>query len=372
MLAEKYDWYYARPTADRLRELLAAAKGFRERDFLAFNRRVAEVARPEWVRVTDPYYLLSSGSTGKPRRYLLAPHGQTVVDTVEGWLKNPQGGRSIGLTWNYNYRLEATLPGWRHFPTAGTIREHISADWTVHAPTLVKLVLESTQPVHLVAQPNVAGVLVWHPHLSALLRAGRCRLSTTNTEGFYPRRFAPVDDQMIDWTTGVNFFTCRWGERHFYPLFHREADGACSNLLNLVGKAGRDDVVEIGEGYRPCRCGRDVVPFRFLPHADRCPVIGGRPFHDLTLADRLVGVYRNIQFVQVGERVVVHFVLHDFSDRMPDRDREAVATATGGCDWSPNTVVLTSGSPIKVGAFHRTDSPQVRRWRPSPAPPPAG
>lgn len=118
-----------------------------------------------------------------------------------------------------------------------------------------------------------------------------------------------VNNKMVNWKTGVNFFTCRYGVRHHLPIFaHR--DGRYYNLLNLFNKDGYpvDDFFEIVGPQYWCKCGRLAIPFRFIPHIANCPLLDGQPYYRPDLATKFVGHYYNYQIIQVGNTNHIYYI----------------------------------------------------------------
>jgi hypothetical protein len=109
-------------------------------------------------------------------------------------------------------------------------------------------------------------------------------------------------DQMVDWSTGLNFYTCDFGHKHILPMFHEG-----NNLLNLRQMEFRevDDLLEIGKALK-CACGRRRYDFEFRSHAGSWTEFGRG------LLDQLAGVYWNLQFLESPwERYVCYISMSD-------------------------------------------------------------
>jgi hypothetical protein len=79
------------------------------------------------------------------------------------------------------------------------------------------------------------------------------------------RRGILFNDQMINWKSGVNFYTCCHNHQHFLPIFVKR-DGRFFNLLNFLTLSDDSDIFEIEPQKELCGCGRFRMPFRFVPH----------------------------------------------------------------------------------------------------------
>lgn len=75
-----------------------------------------------------------------------------------------------------------------------------------------------------------------------------------------------LNDQMIDWTSGINFYTCKLNYKHFLPIFVKTSNGY-KNLLNLSQSMyTNDDFFSINENPILCSCGKYRCQFEFVPH----------------------------------------------------------------------------------------------------------
>jgi hypothetical protein len=118
-------------------------------------------------------------------------------------------------------------------------------------------------------------------------------------------------DAMIDWATGLNFFTCRAGYQHTCPIFARN-ESRLINLLNLMPPPGDwgiddEDVFKAVDVER-CECGANRLLYTFIPHqsvAMQTP--SGQILYDIGLAERLNSMLQVVQFIQRENRVSVYY-----------------------------------------------------------------
>ncbi len=140
-----------------------------------------------------------------------------------------------------------------------------------------------------------------------------------------PKYDIHFNDQMINWKTGVNFYNCSAGHRHFLPIFlHHE--GQCHNLLNIINRMDTkfgfedDDLFRQTGPFELCECGKRRCQSDLLPHSHN--FLTGKDYNDLmTLRNSLASRYRWIQFV---EREGIE-VLYETSERdMSSEDRDLI------------------------------------------------
>ena len=99
------------------------------------------------------------------------------------------------------------------------------------------------------------------------------------------------NDQMIDWNTGGNFYTCSHNQKHFLPIFLIK-DGKSNNLLNLAdGFVECDDKWTFKERVL-CSCGKYRIDFDFISHQSINLLI------DRQIINQLKSNYANLQFYE--------------------------------------------------------------------------
>lgn len=123
-----------------------------------------------------------------------------------------------------------------------------------------------------------------------------------NWEPFYRKRDLKdtihINDQMIDWRSGLNFYTCTAYRKHILPTFYRKG-GFIRNTVNLLGTSLPEaDLFKINN-FERCPCGRVACNFEFIPHLSNT-IQGeyGEIFYDPDFIEQLEGEYLNLQFFQ--------------------------------------------------------------------------
>jgi hypothetical protein len=149
------------------------------------------------------------------------------------------------------------------------------------------------------------------------------------------------NDQMINWKTGVNFFTCSFGGRHFLPIFAR-VGSFYYNLLNLHRTPIKiDDEFQIKSNFKICPCGRPCCDFVFIPHVK--DFLAGYDYDELMgLRNVLSSKFRWIQFIQDGTRIEVYYEVSGFAD-MDEHDQDVIRTTF-------QNPIFRKGSYFQVGA----------------------
>jgi len=126
---------------------------------------------------------------------------------------------------------------------------------------------------------------------------------------------------MIDWTTGVNFFTCSASKQHTLPIFALTDQGP-TNLLNLAPdqpQNASDRETFTALNVVKCACGQYRLAFKHLPHPESAMrQLDGTPVYDPGLVEKLRGHYRHMQFRQSGNVVTIGHLTEDGS--FPDKD----------------------------------------------------
>lgn len=115
-----------------------------------------------------------------------------------------------------------------------------------------------------------------------------------------------LNDQMIDWKSGINFYTCIFGQKHFLPIFNIR-NKKYKNLLNCSDfVSSQDDFIKIDTKRIKCDCGIFRCNFKFVPHYKN--FIDGFDYEEiLNLRNKLISKTRWIQFIQVQKKIHVFY-----------------------------------------------------------------
>ena len=146
-------------------------------------------------------------------------------------------------------------------------------------------------------------------------------------------------NHMIDWTSGINFYTCKNGHQHVLPIFIDDS----INALNLIKQnfMNGGDNMEISSVVH-CTCGFVRPIYNHYPHfKNTIRSIDGRIFFDLDLPDHLQSRYKSLQFIQQpnGEEIVVYY---DVDGQMNDKPfLESIIQSYGfRASWIPQSYTM--------------------------------
>jgi hypothetical protein len=296
----------------------------------------------------DSVILSTSGTTtGKPRRYRFGPLANYWIPFLERLTKFPDGVKPVLVVNQQISKLTTSSVGFvEYIPAPG--EPHIAGYLSIshfddEMVVRVRNTLNWMRGTVLWGDPNVWLYLTAHHHFQDYIAETGVRILSTCWEPFFKTkaitaRGAVVNDTMINWHNGFNFCTCRFGNRHSYPTFVADGDKAI-NLLNLTGVVGAVDDLVIERGR--CQCGKMTVTV--IPHIETQPRIGKNLLYDLSLVERLDGVYSNFQIVQ-SNSLQVHFV-----GEMSDADRDVIVAHCGEVEFVPDSLLRIS---TKLPAFY--------------------
>jgi hypothetical protein len=278
-----------------------------------------QVLKEIWDRAPldiSSHYLKSNGTTGGiPTSYAVGPLLTFWLERVEWFIKF---GVRRGSTRPYVVYLQEAFPHLMVNKPSFGVKDGVmqdaflSLDFT--QPELSLPLLEkSLKQCHeqygkfmLLGQPSKYLHLLTHPEFASLMteNSDKFTMISSDWEPLFPKRFW-FNNQMINWVTMANFYTCRHNTLHSLPLFLK-TDTALINLLNFATKRENriDDLVSFGE-RRLCQCGKWYLPFKMVPHVSYAVGQNGEYHHNTDLADSLKSAYYMLQFVQVGNKLDV-------------------------------------------------------------------
>lgn len=222
---------------------------------------------------------LTTGSTRNvARRYKIGPHAGLLMRVMWDLTRFPYGVREI-------VKLHSQSD--RFLPLSVTSDPADFYPHTIHCGALHRQLLPELLDIlrhflarypacSLIAVPDSLLFLNSHPQFEEFVIAHRehFNLMSQHWEPFYRRRAlrregVHINDAMTDWTTGLNFYTCRAGYRHSRPTF-AWGDGRRVNLLNLIPSAemrsGTEEDLFVPRSVSRCPCGFNRLDFDFIPH----------------------------------------------------------------------------------------------------------
>lgn len=283
-LVRYYRQYYREQTTDAFDSLFACMLDY---DFSSYHddmKRVYAMWR-EAKCAGDVFKLKSGGSTsGVPGAYYFGPNFKHVRFAIEGFLRMSHNKTIlIGGAPGLDVVLYREENNWPQFDM------QVMCDWN-NATSVEKFfalfesIFSSWGPLNLVALPALWLSLTYDPVFLDWANNNTSKIGAlvnTDSTKCFNKTACRTRDQMMDWGSGVNFYTCELGLYHFLPTFFCSSDD-CANLVNLKRSARSvDDLISLDEEVVLCGCGRPTLRMRFIPHKHNFPVDESGRFVDL-------------------------------------------------------------------------------------------
>lgn len=275
-LVRNYREYYREQSTQAFDSLFSCMLDY---DFSSYRediRRIFAMWR-EAKCVGDTSLLKSGGSTsGVPSTYEFGPNFRHIRLAIEGFLRMSYNktiliGGSPGLE-VVLYREE---DNWPQFDM------QVMCDWGNRVSVekffgLFEKTFSSHGPINLVALPALWLSLTYDPLFLDWADANSPKIGAlVNTDSVkcFNKTKCRTRDQMIEWGSGANFYTCGMGRYHFLPTFFCASPSRCYNLLNVKkNERDFDDFLSIGDEVDVCGCGKPKPRFSFLPHRHNFPL----------------------------------------------------------------------------------------------------
>jgi hypothetical protein len=231
-------------------------------DFKGFKDELEEALN--LFRKKEPVEQLlfrSNGSTGANTSYEFGSH-PFVVPTLESAMRGMKGVRGL-IRLNSAYPFYDTTRFEMMPWDDGSFL--LKLDFT--SKKSAEFFIDHVPPGSTVeTQPHICRMMCAHEEIVRHISQNAVKVFSTCDDLSIKRNAIPVMDRMIDWKTGVNFFECSFGSKHFYPIWI-ESNGRIVNLLNFADKEGHEmsDIFEARD-FSPCECGRTAVDIRLVSH----------------------------------------------------------------------------------------------------------
>lgn len=339
-LVRHYREYYREQSSKSIDSLFKAMLDY---DYCSYHDDMKKVLAM-WRQARcmgDAVRLKSNGSTtGVPRSFFFSPHFRLWRFKVEPFLR-ALDSKTIMVVAQLGFgafprfsACEDRDSSQKHFDVVGNWFEDEDLGRLF---CFTRLLCGDHGPVNLYAMPDVWTCLVTNPHFVKLAfdHASDIRsFVTSDFDSHFKRVGFYVRDQMVDWGSGLNFFECEAGNRHFLPMFHFGVS-SCVNLLNLHRVDGlSDDLVLFGGESGVCGCGRPYFPAEMRLH-HRHMIVGqdGSPIDLAPLYESLSARYAGLQFHQNESGLVTAFCT-SIGDAGRDLDKTACFFGRFGLEMS--------------------------------------
>lgn len=161
-------------------------------------------------------------------------------------------------------------------------------------------------------------------------------ICTTDWEPFFRQKHLDIliNNNMINWKTGVNFYTCEKGHLHFLPIFilHKEYG---INLLNMANKRLyiNDDIFSYDPNPIICECEKTKLNSKFITHNNN------NFRYQLDLIEDLKDHYANLQFVREDDKTKVYYTTK--TNTISKHDQELINSKFGKVEFIGGIRLLT-------------------------------
>lgn len=298
-----YKRYWNKSDLQNSKQLLKAVKNYNFEDFDYFIDKITDERLKIGEADVDRQILHSN--TGK--EYFFGPNLNFWVDRVEYTLRNSN---------NYNKRIQIAIWHYPQITNDKEIKERklgydvLLKSISTNVDFLIDFISKLNKPIYLLSNPEIIRILLDNNKFVDFISD---KIPVANTDsplmiGDILRQKIQLNDQMIDWKCGLNFYTCKNNNRHFLPLFGIADDNKIISLLNLKNLFLSDeDYFEIHD-KKPirCLCGNNRLDFKFLPHKNNYPKL-----FDTNIIKTLDSRYRYLQLIENGNQIEFYYDLLD-------------------------------------------------------------
>lgn len=301
-------------------------------DFLDYDPRDESLIQiwKSSVNFFDRENLRSNGSSDLLEEYKFGP--MSVLTSIERILKYRQY-HTILLVGNLQGRNEL-IKSQKSMQEQVMYFDYRNPDWK----PLITAILGRRKSV-IKGQPNTFLYLTSDDAFLSILE--RCNrqihsICTTDWEPFFRKKKLQVlvNDNMINWKTGINFYTCENGYRHFLPIFFL-SDKFAINMLNNANKRlyVNDDIFTYDSTPIACGCGKTRLNFDIAFHCNNSFRV------DMTLIEELIDKYMNLQFERKENDITCYFTT--LCGKMSAHDEEIIRHKFGDIKFVSGIRLLT-------------------------------
>jgi S-ribosylhomocysteine lyase LuxS involved in autoinducer biosynthesis len=318
MLIQKLKEYYMYPNYSNLECLFKELQTYDICNFKNQEKELLFLWTNKPLTLHTNIFLPSNGTTsGQINRYKFGPHIEWI-EKIERILRKPKGEAKViyfenkfdKTKNNFNPNFNKSLPNepfYNYFLTISSIKESV-VDFIVNKIEDIA----TNDKVIFWSNPRDLSFLMNSELFFNFCKENKEKISITSTctEPFYKKqKFIEngihVNDHMVDWSTGINFYRCQYNGTHFFPIFARK-DNQVVNLLNLSA----DDPVEMQDHFEilnsnECECGKTKHDIKFIPHLKTVIKNNDTIWYNPEFAEKLQGDYQNLQFIQEDDTINV-------------------------------------------------------------------
>jgi len=274
-----------------------------------------------YTKTTDSGVLLSTnGSAGTKKQFLFAPHFSFWHSKIEPFLRSKDKYQTIMLVDQHRDSAYET----------GILTEYLKSnqkDYNYNCNwlkvenidvffNLLNDLYKSKGLINLYCLSHIWMRLITNSYFKEKLLENSSKIHcivNSDCNPFFKKISIYFRDQMIDWGTGLNFYTCKNENRHFLPTFCIYQD-KIYNLLNLQNsKVSSDDFVELKEVFF-CNCGSLFIKNNMVFHFNNMIIDFEKNTIKIEdLYDNLKSNSISVQFHQdFSEKITVYYKDVDF------------------------------------------------------------
>ncbi len=286
-----------------------------------FTKLIHSLWQVKSINEKGMHKLMSSGSTKQRKPYTFGPLESLIA--TERIIKKPDNHHTLYISLKQGKPVNLTHnAGCVHDIVFNLAVNKMEDNSKILMQIIQDYAKKTNGPIALMSRPNTFLYLFSSPLFSAFLIKNKELISSiisSDWDAFFKQKHLKqegihINDNMISWQTGLNFYTCKQGEKHFLPIFHTEGGKTC-NLLNLTtNKSVNDDDKFYFTGPTiKCECGLFRTPFKFTAHW-RYSLSESIVEDFMAVPEQLQDRYINLQFVRNEQTLDVLFVKNNRLD----------------------------------------------------------
>jgi hypothetical protein len=295
-------------------------KSIREYDFKDFFS-IIELLTNEREKLGEPNTNFKSFYSGTHKEYYFGPYASFWVDPIEYTLRTANTGiDKVDLVIRSRLGFKEDIK-----PQAIEIHENpngfyiLLQDISQNISFLIDFIEKkyNNKPFCIICRPEVIQELSCHNNFIDYLTNNKKIFGFANIDSSLLKRYnwsnIFLNDQMIDWKSGLNFYTCKYNAKHFLPIFGITKKNQIINLLNLKSLIYSDDDYFRLKDMVKCKCGKSALKFEFLSHHKNY-----LQKIDLDIANQLTSKYKYFQFIENSNNIDFYY---DLIGEMTDNDK---------------------------------------------------
>jgi hypothetical protein len=317
MLVSSYKKYYKDSSTNNLEELVHSIKNYDFKNYYQDMKEIFYFYKMTNKKIKSENLETNGSTTGIPKSYLFGPNCWECLHNIEFFLRN-KIKKTVCVT--------NIIFGMYQKPLDFNKRENdkiadlvVLGEWSCesHIEKLIET-LKDYYSIHgkfnILAHPNILLCLSTNEVFRNWCALDHKINSIINTDfdlSIKKIKNVYVRNQMIDWKSGGNFYTCEYNNFHFLPIFFI-FENEIFNLLNLNKKfknnkiynVKNEDLISTGD-LDNCACGRNYIKLNFITHFRNKIKFNNRKNNKINnfvsfddLYDQLEDNYYNLQFYQ--------------------------------------------------------------------------